>query len=744
MIQKKAVRYRLMLCQLLCLLLLAGATQAQNTPTLQAQSFTPQAATLTSQQRQQLYLQLIENFVGWAEQSGRFTQTDLLEPGGGYFDAAGSGVTWARGNSNLCIAYAVLLDAYPERERFSIHNIPRRQLETHLRHTIRAVCLSNKNCSRHRPSSRNWGGPAWQSALELIGCAWAAKLLGEQLDTDTQALVREVVCAEADHLDKAIPSRRFDNTGAEDCCWNTPLLALAACQYPDDARAATWDRLGKKWAYNGVSIGPDAESSQLLDGQPLRGWIVSENLHPDLTLENHGMWSVGYQVSQQHFGEAVLAYQLSGRQVPDALAHHADQMWRDVVSSLCLWDGDLLYPHGQDWSWKVYSSCEYLCWLNCCRGNAQAGAYESRGLQMIYQRQRAIGTGDLGAAYSRPLDFGNQTVKPKRWAFCYLMHKHVGGPEPIPLAQAARAADGVHVFPFTKVAIHRTPQKCVSVSWHPRHQPIFVLPEGDSTFENPPFFFPYDRHSGCAQVRPAVRARSLHNNPRHPAALVADGDLATFWITGSGGSQPGDGPTKDQPDWIQLEYPQPRTVSSLVLCPRERYGPRELELQVAVDGQEEFRTVARFTASHHAQQTFAFPETTGQRFRIVIHWAHDPRYPEQARNAQIREIELPPANTEPAESAPSDFAQPIDQLVLDEATATQDGQAMRVRYRLPQTSGITQYVQVISLPGEATVYATAFRAAQATEVEVSPLFPLRTGAPRVSSALSNRFAARAG
>jgi hypothetical protein len=54
---------------------------------------------------------------------------------------------------------------------------------------------------------------------------------------------------------------------------------------------------------------------------------------------------------------------------------------------------------------------------------------------------------------------------------------------------------------------------------------------------------------------------------------------------------------------------------------------------------------------------------------------------------------------------------------------------MRVSYRKPCHSGITQYVTVISLPDEATVYATIFRASQAATVKISPLFPLRASAP---------------
>jgi hypothetical protein len=715
-------------CLLLSLCLIGAATSAIAQPaSLDVSQYTLRAETLSPKERQEIYLRLIENFVGWAENLGRFIETDELEAGGGYFDAAGRGVSWARGNSNLCVAYAILLTAFPERREFSIHKIPRAVLEDHLRRTIRALCLSNKNCSHHKPAKHKWGGPSWQASLEFIGCAWAAQLCQGQLDEDTLAMVREVLCCEADHLDKEIPSNRFNNTGAEDCGWNAPLLALAANKCADDPRAAKWDSLCKKWAYNAASTDADAGSEEVVDGRPLKAWIVSENVHPDLTLENHGMWSVGYQCCQQHFGEAALAYNIFGRPDPEALGHHADEMWQHVTSALYLWDGDILFPHGQDWSWKTYSSIEYLCWQNCCRRNSAAGATESRALQMIYRRQLALGSGDLGAAVSEALDFGNQTVKPKRWAFCYLMHEHLeNAPELIAFPEAETKALGVHIYPFTKVAIHRTRDKCVSVSWHQRHQPIYVLPEGNSTFVDPPFFFPYDRESGCAQVEVVqrdVRVVSKNDNPRHPADLLLDGDLATFWITGVGDSRPGDGPTPRRPDWVQFEYPQPLRTATLVLRPRERYGPRDIELQTPLDGGEQFKTIARFKATNEPRQLLKFPETTSRVFRVVVLSSYDPSYPDETRNAQIRELDFLETGKE-AQAKPQ-----LTMPELDEATQILDGKGMRVSYRKPCPGGVTQLVTVVSLPNEATVYATIFHASQALTVKLAPLFPLRASAP---------------
>ena len=152
----------------LALCMLGGTTSAiaQSPVRLDVGQFTLRAETLSGRQRQEIYLQLIENFVGWTEHTGRFVNTEELEPGAGYFNAAGHGVTWARGNSNLCVAYAVLLKAFPQRDVFSIYKVPRSQLEDHLRRTIRALCLSNKNCSRHKSTPAQLG---WTVVASCLG-----------------------------------------------------------------------------------------------------------------------------------------------------------------------------------------------------------------------------------------------------------------------------------------------------------------------------------------------------------------------------------------------------------------------------------------------------------------------------------------------------------------------------------------------------------------------------------------------
>ncbi len=466
------------------------SAEAGEAKRLDPEGFKLRHETLSSEECRKIYLDLIENFVGWSET--KFADNDTYERGGGYFRANGSGVDWARGNSNLCIAYAVLLTENPERQKFTIHEIPRARLEDHLRRTIRFLCLSYSGKGKLK-----WG-PGWQVSLEFIGCAWAAHLFEKSLDKDTIGRVRKVSCSVANSLKKKIPSRRFGDTGSEDCTWNAPFLAFAANKYADDPRAGEWDTLCKKWALNALSTDRDKTSTAVVDGRPLKEWIVSENVHPDLTIENHHMWSVGYQIQCQFFAEGELAYKIFGKTPPEAFAHHADEMWRNVTRALFLWDGDIIFPTGQDWSWKGYSGSEYLCWQRLFRKRATAAAFESRAIQMAYKRQLAVGTGALG--YS---DFGNNTTKPKRWAFSCLCHKHLGSADPISMKDAYQESLGVYVFPHVNVAVHRAPTKCVSISWHKSHQPIYILPEGDSTFTDPPFFFPYNRNSGGVDIASA-------------------------------------------------------------------------------------------------------------------------------------------------------------------------------------------------------------------------------------------------
>ena len=83
-----------------------------------------------------------------------------------------------------------------------------------------------------------------------------------------------------------------------------------------------------------------------------------------------------------------------------------------------------------------------------------------------------------------------------------------------------------------------------------------------------------------------IAASSAH--AEHPAEQAVDGDPASFWV--SGGLKPGEGPSSQRPEWLQVTFPDPLSVAGARIVGRPGYGPRRGEVQVA-DAEGRFRKV---------------------------------------------------------------------------------------------------------------------------------------------------------
>ena len=143
---------------------------------------------------------------------------------------------------------------------------------------------------------------------------------------------------------------------------------------------------------------------------------------------------------------------------------------------------------------------------------------------------------------------------------------------------------------------------------------------------------------------PVLRTvRSSSAQPSHPPTLAADDDPTTFWV--SGGEALGDRPRPDRPEWLELEFDRPVEVQRLILQPRPRYGPTELEL-LAADHKGQFRPVHRSRVSPGRETVLSFTPVTARVYRITFPRSHDPRFPEAARNVQIAEVKLAGARGE--------------------------------------------------------------------------------------------------
>jgi hypothetical protein len=138
-----------------------------------------------------------------------------------------------------------------------------------------------------------------------------------------------------------------------------------------------------------------------------------------------------------------------------------------------------------------------------------------------------------------------------------------------------------------------------------------------------------------AEVGPAIRSSSAQAG--HEAAQAQDRNAQTFWV--SEGSTPGGGPTRDRPQWIELSFPKPVSVSRLTLTGRPGYGPRECELQ-SINANGEAKPVQSFTAERDRETLVQFPEVTSRVFRIAFYGAFDPHSPGAPRNVQVAEVRL--------------------------------------------------------------------------------------------------------
>jgi hypothetical protein len=129
--------------------------------------------------------------------------------------------------------------------------------------------------------------------------------------------------------------------------------------------------------------------------------------------------------------------------------------------------------------------------------------------------------------------------------------------------------------------------------------------------------------------RPAAQASVSASSYGTLAPAAVDGNEESFWL--SLGAKPGDGPTRQRPEWLRFDYSQPITVKKLHLTPRVPFGPRQIEVQTSDDGRT-FTTVKSFSLPNKKPIALDLPPTTARIFRILITDSY------ASENAQIAEV----------------------------------------------------------------------------------------------------------
>ncbi|MBN2326523.1 MAG: discoidin domain-containing protein [Candidatus Omnitrophica bacterium] len=122
-----------------------------------------------------------------------------------------------------------------------------------------------------------------------------------------------------------------------------------------------------------------------------------------------------------------------------------------------------------------------------------------------------------------------------------------------------------------------------------------------------------------------------------PKENAIDGNVDTYWV--SSGRGQGKGPSASNPEWIELVFPEKKTISGCRILGRKGYGPKQCQIQYSND-RVVYTTIRKFSVEDGQECQVDWPPVTAASYRILVEDAYDSRYPDAPRNVQIAELSL--------------------------------------------------------------------------------------------------------
>ncbi|MGD6803415.1 hypothetical protein [Rossellomorea aquimaris] len=237
---------------------------------------------------------------------------------------------------------------------------------------LKAQKLISSLAYRHKSNSPDGWGDEWQSAHWTYFAGFAGWLLWEDLSSQDQEYIKEMVEYEADRfLDYEVPYWKDESgtiifegdTKAEENAWNAQLLQLATAMMPNHENYLEWMNKNIELMISSAAVPSDLESNEVLHGRQVKDWVMGSNINEDGTAVNHGFLHPDYMEFIAFNNTSGLHYSLAGLPVPKAAFHHSDL----VYSSLSQMNfesppyespggtiyregsSDIYYPEGNDW-----------------------------------------------------------------------------------------------------------------------------------------------------------------------------------------------------------------------------------------------------------------------------------------------------------------------------------------------------------------------------------------------------------
>lgn len=189
----------------------------------------------------------------------------------------------------------------------------------------------------------------WQSALWAYSAGQAAWLEWNSLDPKLKWLAAQMICDEADRfIDAKPPMQIISDTKAEENIWDSQIISLAYCMFPNHPRHEQYHQAAIRWIVNSFCTQADMKRNDVIDGKPLSQWLVGANLHEDYTLENHDRVHPDYMCCTEMCMYQKLDFAWAHLPPPQALDRNVQNIYADSLL-LSFPDGGWIYPNGQDW-----------------------------------------------------------------------------------------------------------------------------------------------------------------------------------------------------------------------------------------------------------------------------------------------------------------------------------------------------------------------------------------------------------
>ncbi|MBN1422507.1 MAG: hypothetical protein JXP34_27265 [Planctomycetes bacterium] len=444
-----------------------------------------------------------------------------VEPDCGYLGWGGHGEKEIMANLGMASLYAFVTSF--GRYDPGVAGVPAEEARRRARGVVRYACHTHFTGPHPCVDGRHWGA-GWHDSSWSTVLAQTVWLLWEDLDPETQEMAVRVIAADADRFIRSDPpSGRIDNTQAESNAWSARSPAIASVLLERHPRADAWRTACIRYLMNSLSVAADRTDETIVDGRPVKEWVTTENVHPDFTLENHGivypvyMWSSMVNICQSA-GYFICA----GRTPPGATFHHMRDVY-EVYKQLQTWEGLPAYINGSDkfLHLQVVDILVHSFFAQAL-GDGEAAHLEDVELGILERMQARFDDGRLYPA---------EEVGP--WArvnnlsyvlgTSYLLHLALRNDvRPVEPAAFERRIAGVRYFPDGKFILHRTPEKLVSFAWSKPHRVMGLAIPRDGSW----LVTPYAR----GFVGTVVAAGEAGEPPMELVSLVHDRGEDSFTV----------------------------------------------------------------------------------------------------------------------------------------------------------------------------------------------------------------------